>query len=890
MMKKIISIMMAMLLLCCSFSVTFAATPAENSTAAIAEEAPLLIEDLIGAARSAKGNTWQSTEERIAFLQTLRPDMTVLAESEEITRADFLIMLVQFLSENGSTGYPGFLDVDPSNTALMNSIGYAVGSNMISAGEYFRPYDKLTMAEMIKMGVVALGYDFLAQRNGGWPVGYYKAATDIDLVKQVSDLSMIVTAQDAYNFISNLLTVDRLEMVTIKPEPEYQVVKGSNLLESRFDVGVIEGLVSADDMTGLTATSAKVRSGYVQIGNENYKNNTGLDLLGLRIKAFYKETESDKELLFVKLMHEEDIFVADFNLVGFEIQTEIDGEEEEYDLYRGYSLIINGAANPAADLADYDNRDDVTLHLIDNNEDGLYDVVKVYVWSYLQVGNFSQYTYVLSDKNVGGVVLTLDDELKYKLYDCVDGKVLPLDVSALEAGDILTYLAGPDGSYIIFRSNLKAEGVLTQMESATHEIKLGDAFYPMSVYAQTRFTNLSLGSVLTAYLDATGRIVSISALGSDYQYGWLVKTGVEGGLDATKLVKIFNQRNEMAIYPCKDKLMVDGVTKTWAEFCAIEANVEYSNRLVRFALDKDGDLKSVDFSESYNGTLPFTDEKSEHNSMTLYYSGTFTRRRSGNYDGKFQTNSSLTISFSVPTELNRYNEEYYLAQAIGSPRANASYTLQVYDIVKDGYPKAVVSIKDQTYSGHDMYTTSVCVTSVAKELNEQGATCYAVTYYDGSGYKKYYSRPESEVKVLTIGVGDIVRFSVFNNEIYDLTIDYDCSAKSLLSDITDHTTYGYEEGYVYNVGIGTIQMLSVASLENYTVRLADIVTMDFANQDVIMMEVYRNSDNSISNVVARYEPGSSLISYLHGGADASRVVYRMVEGGKGSIWAYKEMN
>lgn len=888
MMKKIISIMLLVLLLVCSVPMTFAeeAVAISNTDS---EPAPQLIEDLIGAARSQTGDTWQSTEERIAFLQTLEPEMQVLADKTLITRADFLIMLVQFLSDSGSTGYTGFLDVDATNSVLMNSIGYAVGGNIISAGEYFRPYDSLTMAEMVKMGVSALGYDFLAQRNGGWPAGYYKTAVEIDLVKKVNDLSMKVTAEDAYGFLFSLLAVDRLEMIGLMPEPEYKIVKGSNLLESRYDVGVVEGLVSADGMTGLTATSAAVRDGYIQIGREVYKNSTGLDLLGLRVQAFYQETESNKELLFVKLLHEENIFVSDFSVAGFEVLTDVDGKEESYDLYRGYSLIINGSANPSADLSDYDNRDDVTLHLIDSDEDGLYEVVKVYVWSYMQIGTISQFTGKVTDKNVGGEVLTLDDEQLYQLYDCVDGKVLPLALSDLEVGDILTYLKCAEGSYIIFRSGLKAEGVLTQIDSTEHKIKLGDTFYPLSVYAQSKFANLNLGSTLTAYLDATGRVISIASTGLDYMYGWLVDTGEEGGLSIAGKVKIFTQRNEMAIYQSREKLLVDGVTKTWDEFRTMENNVEYSNRLVRFALDADGLLKSVDFSEtSYSGSLPFTDEKNEHNNMTMYYSGTFTRRRSGNYDGKFQTNSALTISFSVPTEPNSGNEDYYLAQAIGSPRANASYTMQVYDIVKDGYPKAVVQIKDQTYSGHDQYTTAYSIVSVDKTLNSEGATCYAVTYFDGRAYKKYYSRPESLTKVLTLGVGDIVRFSVYDDEIYDLTIDYDCSAKSLISDIADHASYGYAEGYVYNVGTGTIQLLSVPSLANYTVRLADIVTMDFANQDLVMIDVYRNSDNSVKKVVTKYEPGSSLVSYLHGGTDASHIVYKMIEGGKGTVWVYRE--
>lgn len=897
MMKKIISIMLLVLLLVCSAPMTFAEEVAVANN--IEEEAaPQLIEDLIGAARSYTGDSWHSTEERIAFLQTLEPDMQMLAENAEITRADFLVMLVRFLAENGSIDYAGFLDVDVTNTELMSSIGYAVGANIISAGEYFRPYDSLTMAEMIKMGVVALGYEFLAQRNGGWPVGYYKTATDIDLVKQVKDLSMTVTAQDAYNFICSLLTVDRLELTVLNQDPEYRIVKGSNLLESRFEVGVVEGLVTADDMSGLTATSAAVRSGYVQIGKELYQNNTGFDLLGCRIKAFYKEAENTKELFFVKLLHEENIFVSDFTVAGFEIQTELDGKEKNYDLYRGYSLIINGAANPAADISDYDNRDDVTMHLLDNDHDGLYDVVKVYEWSYMQIGTISQFTGKITDKNVGGEVLALDDEEDYQLYDCVDGNVIPMQISDLEVGDILTYLKGANNSYILFKSSLKAEGILMQMDNTEHKIKLGDTFYPLSVYARSKFTNLNLGSTLTAYLDATGRVISISTSGSDYMYGWLVDTGVEGGLSVAGKVKIFTQQNEMAIYQSREKLLVDGVTKTWDEFRTIEDNVVYSNRLVRFALDADGLLKSVDFSEtSYSGTLPFTDEKNEHNSMTMYYSGVFTRRRSGNYTSEdtgksvFQTNSSLTLSFSVPTELNSGNEDYYLAQAIGSPRSNASYTMQVYDVIKDGYPKAVVQIKDQTYSGHDQYTSSYVVVSVEKILNAQGENCYAVTYFDGREYKKYYSRPESEDDVKDLGMGDVVRFSVYNDEIYDLTIDYDCSAKSIsdTNDIVSHATYGYEEGYVYNVGIGTLQLLSVPSLANYTVRLADIVTMDFANHDIIMVDVYRNNDSSVDKVVARYEPGSSLISYLHGGMDASRVLYRMVEGGKGTVWVYRDV-
>ena len=117
-----------------------------------------------------------------------------LGLSKTITRAEFATMVCRLLGvENlASAAVPTpFDDVPQSHWAsgyiLMAYqqgiiVGYGVNANGLNL---FGPEDQVTYEQAMKMFVVALGYDIVAQQSG-YPVGYLTVGQQNDMAKDVN--------------------------------------------------------------------------------------------------------------------------------------------------------------------------------------------------------------------------------------------------------------------------------------------------------------------------------------------------------------------------------------------------------------------------------------------------------------------------------------------------------------------------------------------------------------------------------------------------------------------------------------------------------------------------------------------------------------------------------
>ncbi len=891
-MKKLLCILISTFLLFSSFPLTYTyaadTASASDTEEIISEPEQVFIKDLIGAVEGAEDNKTGRLTEQINVLKAIYPEMKLYSDLElEITRAEFLVMLVQLTAGTGYPLYTNFSDVDSNDTALLDSLGYATDMGLVSKADSFRPDDPITYHEMLKMAVVACGYEIAAQRKGGWPSGYFAIATEIGLMDYLEKAIGTVSVKDAYRVLYNVVTVSLLEHVPIASHDEFQVNDGYSILNNRLNVRVIEGIVYANQMTSLTRELSGRGEPTITIGTHTFKNITNQNLLGYNVRAFLLEVDGVDTIISIRKYKNDEVFISEFlDMEDFKIKGIIsDGTKKEYDLYKGYSLILNDIADPDVKLADYLKRDDVTLRLIDNDSDGKYDVVKLYTWQYMQVGKVDLVNNILTSKDVSANMLDISDEdAVYRVFDCTGGDITEISFDDIAKDDILTYFTSTNlKTTMIFRSNAIASGVYTAKDDETNTITVDDKDYKLSVYAVYNYPYIAFGSETTLNLDATGLVVSVSQLDSGYRYGWIVASGKEGVLNSDVTVKIFDQGGSMKLLPVAKKVIVDDEPVKENDFYTLEQGL-VDNRFVKYGVNADGELNMVDFPSEFTGSLPFAEKLPERDSFTQYYSGGYSKKGNGAFGSAFMADSG-TIFFSVPTT-DRLNDELYLIKSYSNFR-NTTVNLTAYDIEPGQGPKVVLTFSDSPAIAADEYSAAEVVVDIKYVRNEDDVFAQQVQTYDGSQYKKYFLR--NGVDISSVKPGDIIRLSAYKDEIYAFNIDYSFSTNTLDSSLlpgSGQIKNLYYRGYVYGYGTRMIQIWDTMNI-NAEVELDKIYGLDFREQSIVFVDVYKKPDGTVDEVMARYKPITEIRDYLHAGTDADFIIARIQEGSYVKKWIYR---
>ena len=880
MMKKFVCVLLSSFLLFNSFSLVNVF--ADESVPA--EEKYAFIDDLIGATEETTAYTDERLGENIDVLKSVYPEIKIYEDlKSEVSRADFLTMLVQLTAEGRYPSYTDFNDVDDESSMLQEYLGYAVEMGLVSKGTSFRPDDSITYHEMLKMAVVACGYEVAAQNKGGWPTGYVGVAGQIGLLNYLKTASGVVSAEDVYRLLYNVITVDLMEQTTYGPNGSFEINKDSSILANRFGVKVFEGVFYANQLTSLTRVLDE-KEPTITIGTHKFPSKTKTELLGYNVRAFLIDNNGQDEVISIRKYRNKEVFVSDFSgLEGYTLKAELPGGgTKEYKLYKGYSLLLNDIASPDTKLEDYTNRDDVTLRLIDNNQDGVFDVVKLYVWQYMQVEKVSTVAMTISGKEVTRKNLDLSKENSvFKIYDCTAGNLTEIELEDLAANDILTYVISDNMKWsLIFRSKVEISGIYNARDSVGHIITVDENDYELSVYAREHYPYLLFGENVKLKLDATGLVVSVEQSDSAYSYAWIVESYIDRQNGKKEVsVEIFSQDGLMKIYPVAKKVYIDDIRSSAEDFYEIEQEL-VDDRLVKFGLNSSGEINMIDFPSTYDGVLPFAESMPKRNSFTEYYSGRYQKSGNGTFGTAF-INKSDTICFSVPIN-DRENEDLYRIKTINSLR-NTTFDIKAYDMAPGEGPNVVLTFSDDAVPALDSYSAIHVVIDKRYALNEDDISTLQIQTYDGTNYHKYFV--DEDVDVSEVSPGDLVRIATYKDRICLLTVDYSLAKNEVSSTATSGKNAFYK-GYVYAYGSRMIQLWDTINL-TANVSINSIYGLDFRDQKVTFVDVYKKSDGSIREVMPRYMPISVIKDYLHSGTDADYMIACMQDNSYHGKWIYR---
>ena len=597
-MKKILSLLIALCLIC---SIVQMPVIAEEDVAIVNPESA-------------------DTLEALGIIEGFGGDLML---DKVLTRAEFVSMLVRMLNADTSNKTVYFEDVNASHWAV-GAVGAACTMGIVTGvdDKHFAPDEPLAYEEAIKMLVVTLGYGPAALRKGGYPVGYLTVAQQIGLLNGIdAKAGLLVKRALAADIIFNALDTNIVKEQVISDDDIIgKVSDGKTLLREKMNVLKGTGIVTANEVTGLSVAGG-VSKGMIKIDDTLFYvgETNAAELLGYDV-TYYADLDSADEapynLLYIRINERENevIKISAEDILPTTTTTCVyyvdeDNDEESYEVLPYADMIYNGAGTggfKASDLIpEYG-----TLTLVDNNRDGVADVLFVDEYETIIVGKLMKDTYTAYDRDNMKKLVELDpDSDDYSFIIFKNGEEAEFKVVKEDTVLTVATSANTKGrkKITVMVSDKTVSGVLDAIDEEYIYID-GEEYEVLS----SRLGDVSahLGSEVKAYIDSFGRVVSIDeGAAISYSYGYLIAadTPEDGGIDSNITLQILTDKSAVTVFKCAKEVTLDGGTKVEPEDLPTKlANTTRAQgagieQLIRYRLNSKKEVCAIDTVASGSG-------------------------------------------------------------------------------------------------------------------------------------------------------------------------------------------------------------------------------------------------------------------------------------------------
>lgn len=718
-----------------------------------------------------------------------------------VTRAEFLEMILRAsgASIDGGTVGQVFSDV-PKEHTYYKEVGtaYALGIIKGNGEGNFNPDAPIIYEQAMVMIINALGYAFPAQSKGGYPVGYLTVGGSYGITDGVSCIAgEILRYGPACRLIANALNAP---VVTEDGfDTEGNVI--SNIDESvtfskeRLKVEKRKGIVNGNEVTMLTRHSG-LDEGIVEINGVKYKSGkSGVEnLLGYNVEFYVDITnKSDdvKPILFAaKDKNTQELIVKSKDILpdgGLSVTTlpftNDKGRKEIAKISPYADLIYNGVSIggfTSADLVPSYGE----VELIDNNNDGTYDVVNV--WDYVTIiaDSISSLTQTVYDKYDGTLSATFDNDGTAFIFE--DGKRVEFSsIGELDVLSVAISRAGANPHITAHISTDVVEGTLNQMSD--DGVYIDDVFYEVVPAVRAHIISLGLGTQGSFFLDKFNRIAGFdedSRLSDKATYGYIITAGTEGTLMKTVQIKMLTPNNKIEILNCAKKVTLDGTPITVngdnvlsalrAASTADDAEGSKASdtaQIIRYSLNSDGEIKMID-------TLMGNSADTDEDDMLSWDAGHETKQRKyirpsrmiGSETAEIALNED-TVCFKIPAVGYEDDEEQYMAGSIGTdgngahdilyPSKDYNVDIWGYDLNAVKVAGAVIVVSDGAATMTESDSMLAMVNKIRVVINEDGEETYKLTLVKGGKLTDYTCTEasildSSKLGGKTLAIGDVI--------------------------------------------------------------------------------------------------------------------------------------
>ncbi len=731
---------------------------------------------MLGSFPALGAGNYDEAAARVASLRIINTQ----EPSAMLTRGEaiFALMRLYVCGEMASTGEASVFSDVTQDDALVPYSNYAYEMGFVSGMGDGRlaPEEGISLQQFIKIAVCVLGYQNVAEGEGGYAGGYMAVASRLGILKNVPAAQDALTYEHAVLIIDNMLETNPLEPVYGTNEYKKAELTLYEQMQNNEDLYVVSGLVTAVGKMALNGYSAleqgEISVSGLRMAYDDFDDET---LLGRYVTAYYRYGAEDAIPALVSIHIErrnEEITVNARDITKLDasecVYTDENGRNRQVLRFDSLQTIYNGRwyTSPIKPVAgsvtalDYDGDGHYELIFIDEYESFIVDKTLAVIDSiYFEEG------FTFRGKNS----LTFDFDDDDKEYEFLSTDMAPMEFSDITEGDVVSIWADMNEEKIrVVICRDKAEGVLTSKDE--ERVGIGAVEYYVYEPNLTSFmSKYELGRSGIFALNHAGEIVDVAGeLDSRINYGYAIgfdagngfKTAqirlVLPGTKEEKVKKSGNTENVSRIYT-NGGITIFDLNKTINVYAQDGTKTRKSSSdlttaqldraIVGYELDADGKIKALHNIQ--------TATKNEYE----FFNGEIHSYSNGTTDAFFVGESTQVIF--VPDTINPADEDFEEPYTVADGASDSELCRVAVDS-ETQIAECMVIFGDpaeQKNFSHNDDDVSV-VGKVRVKIGSDGTETYIMEVLTGETVEQVYVESDSEEAnvAASLKTGDLIYY------------------------------------------------------------------------------------------------------------------------------------
>ena len=479
---------------------------------------------------------------------------------------------------------------------------------MVGASETeFRPDSPMTYMQFLKVLLCVMGYNEIANMQGGYPNGYISVIDNIGF-EELSGKAYnehITVGEAAYVIYKNLDTPVASAKYTSGDgwSVGYDDTFGEKVL------GIYKYTNRINAIGNITLYEKECPDNTVLVGETLFNVSKGYEidekLFAREVNVYYTEDDGDVGPVIFAELTEKDEAVS-FSIEKLEEFTSesisyLDGAKiKKVKIKNGAYFISNGEQLLQYDKESF-NFDYGEVTLVKSRDENAYDIIIVEGYNSVYVLAIDQNKQFIYGNEAKAIELSVDEE-NYKILKGGEVK----DFSAIMEHNIIDVsesskrikIIVPEKNKKVIKVTGSSEDEGTRYVTATdgEQLEIAKSFTKSSDFIKPR-----IGTEYTVILNNNGSIAWIEKGTTDGNVGYFIKA-INDEETERALIKFLKDDGETEIFTCVEKLTIadadgvehKGVTADKVKGYFINSDGSDYNGLVRYSLDKDRQIKKVE--------------------------------------------------------------------------------------------------------------------------------------------------------------------------------------------------------------------------------------------------------------------------------------------------------
>lgn len=656
-----------------------------------------------------------------------------------------------------------------AETATVGDLAEVMDSLSVYYNAGGRESENLVWDEALKQCLIALNYSAILDYSGDNYENLVQLAASEDMLDGVNCVKGGAVSTDdftvlVYNMLHCLPVSELYDGSSITLDKS-----DKTLLSEKLNITISEGIVTGVPTSRLYSSEG-VKQGQIEVANKLYKydGENINNLLGIPV-SIYLDSESSEVIVLEELTDEYESLTINWSDIeevsGLTISYETSSRIKKETLDREAVVLENNMYKGFMNTVSEDllNPERGEIKLIDNDDDGDYDVVSVTRYDIYVVDNVNVQNAMIILKNEKGYIKLEDEKAASDIYYTMirNGEAYP--ISELKEWDVLITKAAEnkdgDKFYDIQVVRRTVDGVVTAYGD--------DYIYIDGVeYVKAQSLDLSDVKIGSSYTFAFAGNDEIAAACTEasVKYGYLVKAYYVDG-EEQGFIKLCTAGNEKKTVEMADKVKYNTGSKTPQEICS-----EFTtHQVITYNLDDDGKLseiyKAVDNTASGNTIDDFSLDASK--AYRRYYKEQF---------GAYYQMDSSGVAFFVAdvADGEEFTTEHVKVGNTSAYQSSNGVDCEFYDVDELGNVKAAIFYDFSNGDIPSKTVPAIVIADIRKEVDSEGNEGNKIYFYENGEYKSLfmaddvkkadgietpYEHHDKITSALDLKAGDIVEYA-----------------------------------------------------------------------------------------------------------------------------------